>query len=170
MNFTDPLERLMSEHQHGLKELEKMLSAGIELKTNGFKSVTYEALCAATNFINKDIRTHNQNEENTLFPKLEAKIGEGGPTSVMRSEHQQLWSALDQLESELRELPSSTSDATRIARIAELTTFIHDLLKQHISKEDNILYPMARQMLTQEDLRQVSLRMEDAPDSGPSSV
>lgn len=159
MEFRDPIERLMEEHQHGLKELEKMLKAGQELKARGFNQESYETLRGATDFINGDIRTHNQNEENALFPMMEAKMGEGGPTTVMRSEHQQLWAALDKLETELGCLPSTSANGEVIGRVAELSAFIHNLLIQHIYKEDNILYPMAREILTPEEFQQVFKKM-----------
>lgn len=170
MEFTDPIERLMNEHQHGLRELEKMRQAGHELKTSGFKPETYQALQAATDFINGDLRTHNENEENALFPLLEARMGQGGPTTVMRAEHQQLWSALDQLEWGLKGLSENPSNGAKVDEIAGLTNFIYTLLSQHISKEDNILYPMAREMLTQEDFRLVSERMNGLLNPVPPSV
>lgn len=170
MSFTDPFERLMNEHQHGLRELDKMLASSRELKSGGFSVETYEKLRAATRFINEDIRAHNQNEEDALFPAMEAKTGSGGPVAVMKSEHLQLWSALDKLETELTDLLNDTASQQRIARVAELSAFIHDLLRNHIFKEDNILYPMAREILTQEEIAEVSRKMVNEPVPVPPSV
>ena len=170
MSYSDPFERLMAEHQHGLRELDKMLASSRELKSAGFSVQIYEKLRDATRFINEDIRAHNKNEEEALFPALEEKMGQGGPTTVMRSEHVQLWTSLDKLEKELTELLNDTTSQPRISRVAELSAFIHDLLKNHIFKEDNILYPMARQMLTPEEILEISERMIHEPVPVPPSV
>jgi len=170
MSHSDPFERLMAEHQHGLRELDKMLASSRELKTAGFSVQIYEKLRDATRFINEDIRAHNKNEEEALFPALEEKIGPSGPTGVMRSEHVQLWTSLDKLEKELTELLNDTTSQPRITRVSELSAFIHDLLKNHIFKEDNILYPMARQMLTPEEILEVAERMIHEPVPVPPSV
>ena len=168
--FEDPIIRFMDEHQQGLRELKNLLNAAKELKLNGYNPEPYEKLRAATRFINEEIRTHNQNEENALFPKLEEKIGKNGPTAVMRSEHQQLWEALGRLESELNLLSTDGVNNPRIARIAELATFVHDFLSQHIGKEDNILYPMARRVLSGRELQEVSRKMAGIPEPMPPSV
>jgi len=170
MSYSDPFERLMAEHQHGLRELDKMLASSRELKSGGFSTDAFEKLRDAVRFINEDIRAHNQNEEEALFPAMEEKIGPSGPTGVMRSEHLQLWSALDKLENKLTELLTDTGNAAHISRVAELSAFIHDLLKNHIFKEDNILYPMAKQMLTPEEILEVSERMIHEPVPVPPSV
>ncbi len=168
--FEDPIIRFMDEHQQGLRELKKLLNAAKELKLKGYDPELYEKLHDATRFINEEVRAHNQNEENALFPALEEKIGTSGPTAVMRSEHQQLWEALDRLESDLNLLLTDGVNNPRIARIAELSTFIHDLLSQHISKEDNILYPMARRVLSGRELQEISRKMAGVPEPMPPSV
>ncbi len=170
MNINQFLDELQNDHQHGLRELNKMLQAGRELQAQGFSQATYEVLSAAANFINCDIRTHNQKEEDVLFPALEAQIGPGGPTTVMRSEHQQLWSALDKLETILRALPQDHGNSRLISNAAELSSFIHGLLTQHIYKEDNILYPMAREILTSWHVEEINRQSAIQPVPFPPSV
>jgi hemerythrin-like domain-containing protein len=168
--FEDPIIRFMDEHQQGLRELRNMLHAAKELKLKGYDPELYEKLHDAARFINEEIKAHNQNEENALFPALEEKIGKSGPTAVMRDEHQQLWEALERLESELNLLLTDGINNPRIARIAELATFIHDFLSQHIGKEDNILYPLARRVLNGRELQEVSRKMAGVPEPMPPSV
>ena len=170
MNANDPIVQLMAEHQHGLRELERMLQAGRELKNSGYNFAAFERLREATRFINEDIRRHNEAEEMALFPMLEAKIGASGPTAVMRSEHQQLWLTLEKMDRELDLLAENSEDQLKLARIAELAAFIHDFLKQHIFKEDNILYPMARDLLSAEELTAVGHRMARQTEPVPPSV
>ncbi|WP_227816989.1 hemerythrin domain-containing protein [Nitrogeniibacter aestuarii] len=74
-------------------------------------------------------------EEDVLFPAFERRTGmTGGPTQVMRSEHDQM----RQLVAALNDAASS-QDADAFADAAE-TLLI--LMQQHNMKEENILYPM----------------------------
>lgn len=170
MENQDPIARFMEEHQHALRELNAMLLSSRELKQQGFTTAAYERLRAATHFINEDIRAHNRNEEKALFPLLEERIGPSGPTAVMRAEHQQLWQALEDLEKNLDHLVESPADTGITNRVSELSGFIHDFLQQHIFKEDNILYPMARELLTSEEMSQISFRILDQVNPLPPSV
>lgn len=78
-------------------------------------------------------------EEEVLFPVLEQRIGAGGPTQVMRMEHDRMRALfLDLLQG------VQAQDAPRLhAVIVGLTT----LIQQHNMKEESILYRMTDRML-----------------------
>ncbi len=96
---------------------------------------------------------HALMENDVLFPQIEARIGEGGPTTVMRMEHEQIEGMLRELaelkgthgevEGALAGLPDAQSadDARRIVKDAVLTA------RAHFAKEENILFPMTEQLL-----------------------
>ena len=93
---------------------------------------------------------HHGKEEDLLFPNM-VKRGipsEGGPIGVMLQEH-------DLGRSIVRSMKKFTSDYTE--EVTNYTQFITDgkafidLLRKHIYKEDNILYNMADQALTDSD-------------------
>jgi hypothetical protein len=89
---------------------------------------------------------HHKREEEVLFPELE-KRGVFGPPMVMRQEHDQLRPrkhALQQLAAEAPQM--SFADFKR--QLNELVGFIAPTLREHIFKENNILYPMALQVVT----------------------
>ena len=83
---------------------------------------------------------HFQMEEEVLFPAFEAATGmTGGPTQVMRGEHDQMRALLEQLAEGV-----SAQDATRVLGLTEsFMVFI----QQHNMKEEQILYPMTDQRL-----------------------
>jgi DUF438 domain-containing protein len=88
---------------------------------------------------------HHQREEDVLFPELE-KRGLQGPPMVMREEHRQLRPR----KRELKELVDGLDghnfkDFQR--RLNALTGFIVPTLREHIYKENNILYPAAVQII-----------------------
>lgn len=78
---------------------------------------------------------HMNMEEYVLFPAFETATGNtAGPTTVMRSEH-------DQIRAMLAELRDTVArrDSAAFAGIAET---LHIMLQQHNLKEEGILYPM----------------------------
>ena len=89
------------------------------------------------------VLAHFDTEEKTLFPTFEAKTGMSmGPTQVMRMEHAQMRSLLDEVEDAL-----NAGEAEDYLGQAE-TLLI--MMQQHNMKEENILYPMCDQHLSAE--------------------
>lgn len=86
---------------------------------------------------------HFEREEAVLFPAFEAATGmAGGPTMVMRSEHEQMRVVLDAMAQAVAQ-----HDAT--AYLGNSETLLM-LLRQHNLKEEQILYPMTERALSGE--------------------
>lgn len=97
------------------------------------------AAAALKNF-HDAMERHLGAEETTLFPAFEAATGMTmGPTRVMRMEHVQIRSLLDDLRAAVED-----GDAASFRGQAE-TLLI--LMQQHNLKEENILYPMCDEQL-----------------------
>ena len=94
---------------------------------------------------------HAENEEVLLFPDLVAQLGgeEGGPVGVLRREHSIIHGQVDTL----RAAPTA-EDFTRV--FAAFDT----LLRAHIDKEEEILFPLSARLLG--DARLVALDEEIA--------
>lgn len=87
--------------------------------------------------------SHFDSEEKTLFPTFEAKTGmRMGPTQVMRMEHQQMRSLMDEALQALVE--GNTDDY-----LGQAETLLI-MMQQHNMKEENVLYPMCDQHLAAE--------------------
>lgn len=85
-------------------------------------------------------RRHISMEENVLFPAFEEATGmTGGPTQVMRDEHQQMRGLLDQMHRSL-----VAGDPQEMMDQGDTLLL---LIQQHNQKEEGILYPMAEQAL-----------------------
>ena len=92
-------------------------------------------------------RCHHMKEEDRLFPAME-KYGiprDAGPTAVMRHEH-------EVGRAHVRRMDDATTAFDRGELVAagrfsfEARAYV-ELLREHISKEDEILFPMADEML-----------------------
>ncbi len=87
---------------------------------------------------------HFNMEETLLFPVLEEATGmRGGPTEVMRMEHQQMRSVLGQMNDAIEH-----NEADEVLAAGETLLL---LMQQHNVKEEGILYPMADQLLEQQE-------------------
>jgi len=86
---------------------------------------------------------HFSMEEQVLFPAFEAKTGmTGGPTQVMRMEHEQMRGVLGQME--------AAFEKEELQRVLDLGDTLLMLIQQHNQKEEAVLYPMAESQLSAE--------------------
>jgi len=108
---------------------------------------------AAAFFASFADRCHHAKEERLLFMRM-AERGipvEGGPIGVMLAEHEQGRAQVRIMREEGERYAQGTlQDTSRL--VAAVHEYVR-LLGQHIMKEDRILYPMAEQVLTPEDQR-----------------
>jgi len=88
------------------------------------------------------MRRHFAMEEDVLFPAFESRsgMGGGGPTAMMRMEHQQMRGLLDQI--------SASIDAAEFEDALDVGDTLLMLIQQHNIKEEGMLYPMAQNMLS----------------------
>jgi len=78
---------------------------------------------------------HLSIEERVLFPAFEARSGmAGGPTAVMRMEHEQMRAMLAQMQQALAD--AALDDFLGLAET------LHIVIQQHNIKEEQMLYPL----------------------------
>ncbi len=103
----------------------------------------FELAQAAFGHFRSAMLAHFAGEENTLFPTFEARTGMSmGPTQVMRMEHVQLRSLMDDGMAALQ-----AGNADDYLGLADTLVI---MMQQHNMKEENILYPMCDQHLSDE--------------------
>jgi hemerythrin-like domain-containing protein len=96
-------------------------------------------------------RCHHAKEEHRLFPWLEDRgfPVEGGPIAVMLAEHDEGRGYVQAIESGIKGAEDGEPEA--VAVLADALTSYADLLRAHIAKENNILFPMADARLSDQD-------------------
>lgn len=100
---------------------------------------------------------HHQREEQGLFPRMEA-AGVEGPPHVMRMEHDHLRGVKHALEDLAKS--SAPADAAFVKKLVGLADDLVGTLRAHIHKEDEILYPMALQVVDAEGWRAIAADCE----------
>jgi hemerythrin-like domain-containing protein len=101
-----------------------------------------------------DLLRHHRIEEELLFPVFEARSGiEGGPTAVLRDEHDQLSASLALMRRALKsEDPAAYGDGRR---------FLEGVLPAHNAKEEHILYPALDLLLSAAECRRLVTRLQE---------
>lgn len=99
---------------------------------------------------------HHKKEEGVLFPAMEAAgiPAEGGPIAVMLAEHQEGRRLTSAMRVGAEKLQSG--DIAAREGVAQNALQYVALLRQHIAKEDNVLFPMADQAIQGSAERQVA--------------
>ena len=130
---------------------------------DGRSSSTLDVFQRFAAFMATRLARHAAKEDELLFPALEeAAGGFFPPTVVMRSEHGQIHAGGDLLRARLAELSEVDHPAILLAEEqlrdlsaggaapAQLATVARDILaliESHFAKEEQVLFPAARQML-----------------------
>lgn len=141
-----PTDDLKSEH----RGIERMLTIA-ERAAQGLsagKDVPPQAFLNTVDFLrNFADKCHHGKEETQLFPAME-KAGvprQGGPIGVMLAEHEQ-GRAFIRSMADAAERYAKGEAAAKAPLAAALRGYVQ-LLRAHIYKEDNILFPMADSVL-----------------------
>lgn len=105
-------------------------------------------------------RCHHAKEETQLFAKMQERgmPGDRGPIAVMLVEHDEGRRRVRAVAEALSQ--AKKGDSLAIASLKENLLAYVQLLRAHIDKEDDILYPMADQLFTPEDQRALTEAFE----------
>lgn len=140
----------------------KMLGAAEEAarRLDAGESVKAETLKGLIEFFRLFAdQCHHGKEEDLLFPMLESHglPRSGGPTGVMLHEHEQGRALIKQM---VEAVEACKRGEKAEARWAQAARGYSELLRQHIHKENNILFVMAENMLTPEEQKQLAADFE----------
>ncbi len=137
---------LSEEHRIITKVLDCLQAIAAEAEATG--RLNGEAAEQALDFFrNFADGCHHAKEEDRLFVVMEQQgvPREGGPIGVMLMEHDHGRAYVQQMAESVP--AASEGDAQAVARFAQAARDFDHLLRLHIQKEDNVLFPMAGHVL-----------------------
>jgi|TARA_B100000586_G_C20022499_1_gene389688 hypothetical protein len=146
LNDGHVIKTMMKEHEHILKTLDELEELGLLLSDTDEKN--YARIVFKINQLTRIIisaEPHHKREEEVLFPVLKDK-GAVGPTQHMEMEHE----IMREIKYKLKE-ETDTIDANFNEKLANISSLIYELcniLKQHIYKENTVLYPLALNLIS----------------------
>jgi iron-sulfur cluster repair protein YtfE (RIC family) len=135
-------------HEHILEKLGVLETISTRLRDEPtFDDSILAGFCDVLTFLDTAIPMHSADEEQTLFPRLRERepfagmLGEGTPMDCMESEHVTHQAMMAELKKQIMRRDAEL--AVRAAR-----TIVSEY-REHIGKENEILFPMARQIITE---------------------
>ncbi|MBI4244829.1 MAG: hemerythrin domain-containing protein [Planctomycetes bacterium] len=136
---------LSSEHQTVLKKLDKFETA---LQEKDLKTIN-----EIINFFENKLILHRRKEEEYLFKELEKyEEIQAGPITCMLEEHKEEKELVSKLKNLIR-----TNPVKNTVEIQKTGLEIIHFLRNHIWKEDNVLFPLAEKTLSDEEKKRISV-------------
>ncbi len=96
------------------------------------------------------IVSHAALEEEILFPALEAQLGQAGPLTVMRAEHNQIDDFLDAI-----------LEAENVDVLSGNLSDLIALLRAHFAKEEQVLFVIAQKVLDEQTQMELADRWSE---------
>lgn len=174
----NPIEHLLDEHRVIMVQIADLRQAVTDLSARGEAALpgALPVFRRIGRMMETQLARHARKEDEALFPALEAIIGvEDGPTAVMRREHKSIHGRGELLRRTLHELNevehplivaggetmrSLTASGGTADSLRANAQEIIELLDMHFLKEEQILFPMAQNVLDSSALDDVWKRIE----------
>ena len=174
----NPIEHLLEAHRDNMSQVADLRQAVADLSARGEAALpnALPVFRRIGHMMETQLALHAKKEDDALFPALEAIFGaESGPTYVMREEHKDIHGQGELLRQTLHELnvvehPKIEAGGAKLRELAAkggsadtLKTNAEEiirLLDMHFGKEEQILFPMAQNMLDEEKMEAVGRKME----------
>lgn len=136
-----PAELLRQEHQSVLLKLDDLEAAIDNLEQKEKISAKLKEL---TSFFDIEFWVHFEKEEKALFPEFDSFMPPGsGPVAVMLAEHDVLRKTNVELQQAVAKYLNHTDSAEIKRTISQSGMHFIGFLRDHIFKEDSILFRMA---------------------------
>lgn len=143
----DPLRRFAEEHRLALAALDQLEAAALALRHGVDRAANVVMMRELQRVLHIEVRSHNDAEERALFPLLEDQAR----VAVFAAEHRTL--------RELERALAGDLAGGDLSRIAHTALEIVGLLRGHIEREDQMLFPSARAALGPDGLAEVVRRL-----------
>ncbi|GJQ21035.1 MAG: hypothetical protein HBSIN02_13900 [Bacteroidia bacterium] len=141
-----PIDILLQDHEKGMHQLSMLEQAAESIRVNGFSPEAFEQIAAIIRWMNTEVRKHTEIEERLVFPLVESHMK--SLAEQVKGEHRDLWDAFSDLLTAVKEVEEGRLHGTSIRNVVSIAEMIVDLMRTHIRREDTILYPAIRQLLT----------------------
>ncbi len=159
MGAYDPIAILMEEHEQFRERLGRFAAQMQALASPPrVPSPVVRQIAEFGHFLARDVDGwHGRKEEEALFPALGSYLPvDAGPIGVMLSEHGLLREHQRSIERSAERLAKDPEAIDALATAESAEHAIRALLTDHIEKEDHVLFPMARSLLSERELDEVA--------------
>lgn len=157
--LSEGLKQLKSEHPPLLAQLEELYSLTQKIDQELELEENFMGLITKVKEFKAALDPHSEREEGVLFPMMGVYIGTtSGPIAVMEYEHDQ---AKANINAFLEKSVSAPLESGEMKTFAELIQNAYFILTDHFAKEENVLFPMAERMLTDEEKLELYRKIQE---------
>lgn len=150
VTLSEGLQILIDEHIPLRSSLETLLSLCNKVVAEEEKEAVFIQLNEEVREFNENLKHHSAREEDHLFNMMEIYLGKsGGPIAVMEYEHERAHGFINEFLKNTEDQSTQTLD--EMVKNAALIKDAYHTLIEHFSKEEQVLYPMAERMFSQEE-------------------
>ena len=161
MQPSQPISILMEEHKMMLNKSEQLVTlANKVLKVNDMRYVAeeiHQVEQLAEDFT--DAEKHYLREENVLFPVIE-KHGITEPPALMWMEHDEIRELKKKLGALVKSLDGNSFESFK-EQLWDTAKALGNLLPNHFYKENNILFPAAMSVVTEQEWVEIRREFDD---------
>lgn len=149
--LSEGLAQLKAEHIPLLEKLHGLSALCTKIAEEENPDETFKQLEQAVKVFMEELEPHSEREEQVLFKMMENYLGVGmGPIAVMEYEHDMAKSFIGNFFEKTKENRDQLS-VEKMKEYSELIKNAYLTLIDHFAKEENVLFPMAENMLTPEE-------------------
>lgn len=153
------LKRLKEEHPPLLEMLDELLALCTKIKQEQEQAVFAQLINKVQGFM-KELDPHSQREEGVLFRMMETYLGVGvGPIAVMEYEHDQAKGYIGKFLEKTKQTEAMTKE--EMIENARLIENAYYTLVDHFAKEEQVLFPMAENMLSVDEKSELLKRISE---------
>jgi hemerythrin-like domain-containing protein len=160
--FDDPLEMLLACHRRIERQLQTLERLQVHLDVNGVDAEASTAAQSILRYFTRSAQSHHEDEEQDLFPLLEARIPAGEEKARfhalrerLEADHQQV----SELWARLRKILEAVGDGMpRTLPAAEVRAFV-EAYGQHIAAEEAALKDLFERWIDDGDRRALGASM-----------
>ena len=165
---TSTLDALEREHDRALEVLGLLRGAALCLRLGTLKPGSpmvakgADHLAKVLEFFEKDLKLHFLCEEEVLFPALDRHVDfTTSPTRLLLQEHIRIWECYGRLKEGLADLGTDGSEqySAAIETIRDNSSNVEKLMREHIKRENEGLLPLAKGLLSNEELEDSAAKM-----------
>lgn len=157
INFCAPLQQLFNEHPSLLAKMDAFYKMVLTFEKDRDTSKWNEAIDTLHEKLEvfvAELEPHSNREEDILFEMMVKYIGrEGGPIAVMEYEHHTAKLNLKAFFDKVAQIKIANENISmeKGLELIHHVKIVYATLTEHFKKEEQILFPMAEKMLTQEE-------------------
>lgn len=165
------LRKFRDEHVPFMAELDTIETAILAIQKSGYTKESDAKLRQFFNYLDQEFTPHSRREEAALFPLLRERLlasGEHGSgsdpstaTDVMEDEHakaMQLAAVVVNFLGLVFRLPDERSGMIVLDAALEQGKNLVELLRLHVFREDNVVFPLAHQLISMAEFDEMQSR------------